>query len=118
MKKDLLGWTFMTRPWNKKIAKQERLTEEVINRLVKERYPFRTDADYAPPALTKTGLLRKGPTKIAVEAGLRYELAAHCQLLGVVVILLCVATVVLPGGLIIEGSPVRGDTQTPSPFFR
>ena len=53
MKKDLLGWTFMTRPWNKKIAKQERLTEEVINRLVKERYPFRTDADYASPALIK-----------------------------------------------------------------
>ena len=117
-KKDPLGWTFMTRPWNKEMAKQERLTKEVIDRLVAERYPVRTDADIAPPAVMKRGYFRKDLEKqrYRQEAATSWQKIAYfvCG----VAIMSGVAYVVLPGGLIFEGSPVRGDSPTMSPLVQ
>ena len=88
----------MSRPWNKEIAKQERLTPEVIDRLCRER-------GYSH----KSELWRQ---RYRQEAATSWQKIAYfvCG----VAIMTGVAYVVLPGGLIFEGSPVRGDSTTPS----
>jgi hypothetical protein len=108
----------MSRPWNKELAKQERLTKEVIDRLVAERFPIRTEADIAPPALMKRSYFRKSLEKVRWHQDAAWSWQNISNFVCGVTIMLGFAYVVLPGGLIFEGSPVDGDTTTMSPLVQ
>ena len=102
LKKDAQGWTFMSRPWNKEIAKQERLTAKVIDRLCRERgYSHKSELykqRYHQEAVWSWQNIANFVCGVAIMSGVAY--------------------VVLPGGLIFEGSPVRGDSPTMSPLVQ
>ena len=102
MRKDELGWTFMSRPWNKEMAKQERLTAEVIDRLCRERgYQHRSDLykqQWHQQAAWSWQVIANFACGVAIMSGVAY--------------------VVLPGGLIFEGLPARGDSPTMSPLVQ